>query len=202
MTFLSLAFPFYVRCILWLDVLICRLEVFQVWKMELYLCLISKGYVCSGLQFEQLHFKTISYLIVFQHLTIILWRGYVRRQIFNERQKTHLLCMFMSVNIWCNLASTRLSSNYVPMKLRDDARNSNNDKLFQVHHPKSRNLGAVIVHFLLSTQISPVNCKGGSEERVCHPLTQLKCGHSLQEPVRDVCVDTDAFPRPFELCTS
>lgn len=158
--------------------------------MELDLCLISKGYVCSGLQFEQLHFKTVSYLIVFQHLTVILWRGYMRRQIFNDRQQKNLLCMFMSVSIWCNLASTSLPSNYVSVKLRDDARNSSDDKLFQVHHPKSRNLGAVTVHFLLSTQISPVNCKRGSEERLCHSLTQLKCGHSLQEPIRDVYADT------------
>lgn len=137
--------------------------------MELDLCLISKGYVCSGLQFEQLHFKTVSYLIVFQHLTVILWRGYMRRQIFNDRQQKNLLCMFMSVSIWCNLASTSLPSNYVSVKLRDDARNSSDDKLFQVHHPKSRNLGAVTVHFLLSTQISPVNCKRGSEENSVIP---------------------------------
>lgn len=84
-TFLSLALSFfYVRCTLWLDVLICRLEAVQLWKMELDLCLISKGHVCCGLQFEQLHFKTISYLIVVQHLTII----YVRRPICNEIQKS------------------------------------------------------------------------------------------------------------------
>lgn len=110
--------------------------------------------------------------------------------------------MFMGVNIWCNLDSTSLYSNYMSMKLRDDARNSSNDKLFQVHHPKSRNLGANTVHFLLSTQISPVNCKRGSEERVCHPLTQLKCGipsKSLSEMFVWIC---HAFPHPFDVCTS
>lgn len=81
------------------------------------------------------------------------------------------------------------ASNYVSVKLRDDARNSSNDKLFRVHHPKSRNLGAVTVHFLLCIQISPVNWKRGSEETLCHSLTQLRCGHSLQELIRDVCVD-------------
>lgn len=50
------------------------------------------------------------------------------------------------------------------MELRGDARNSSNDKLFRVHHARSRDLGAVTVHFLLSTQISPVNCERGSEE--------------------------------------
>lgn len=108
----------------------------------------------------------------------------------------------MSVNIGCNLSSTSLPSNYMSVKLRDDARNSSNDKLFQIHHPKSRNLEAVTVHFLLSTQISPVNCKRGSEERLSFPDTAEMWSFLSRARQRCLCRYTDSLPHPFEVRTS